>query len=261
MLAALPAALAVPDQLSLVYQPRIDIKSGACVIAEALLRWKHPTLGDISPGEFIPLVEQTDFARPVTDWVLDAALSQLAAWKKQGLEMRVSVNVFASNLEEEDFVARLGDALSRHQVEPEMLELEFTEGALIRRRVRVLQHLEAIRALGVASAIDDFGTGYSSFSYLQNIPAQIIKIDRTFMRAIDSEDRDRTPVKAMIAMAHQLDYRVVAEGVETQDVYDFLAAAGCDEAQGYLIARPLPAGSFRKWIAAKGRQDAATRAA
>lgn len=261
VLAALPAAIAAPGQLSLVYQPRVDIKSGACVIAEALLRWKHPTLGDISPAEFIPLVEQTAFARPVTDWVLDAALSQAAAWKEQGLELRLSVNVFASNLEEEDFAARLGDALGRHQIKPEMLELEFTEGALIRRRVRVLQHLEAIRALGVASAIDDFGTGYSSFSYLQNIPAQIIKIDRSFMAAIESEDRDRTLVKAMIAMAHQLDYRVVAEGVETQEVYDFLAAAGCDEAQGYLISRPLPAGTYREWMAAKGRQAAATRAA
>ena len=261
LLAALPAALAAPDQLSLVYQPRIDIPSGACGIAEALLRWTHPTLGEISPGEFIPLVEQTAFARQVTDWVLDAALSQAVAWKERGLEMRLSVNVFASNLEEEDFVTRLSEALGRHQIKPQMLELEFTEGALIRRRVRVLQHLQAIRALGVASAIDDFGTGYSSFSYLQKIPAQIIKIDRSFMAAIDSEDRDRTLVKAMIAMAHQLDYRVVAEGVETQEVYDFLAAAGCDEAQGYLIARPLPAESFRKWMAAKGRQAAATCAA
>jgi EAL domain-containing protein (putative c-di-GMP-specific phosphodiesterase class I) len=141
-----------------------------------------------------------------------------------------------------------------------MLELEFTEGALIRRRARVLEQLIAIRAVGVTCAIDDFGTGYSSFAYLQNIPADVIKIDRSFMGGLERE-RDQKLVRAMITMAHELNYRVVAEGVETQEAYEFLVQSGCDEIQGYLISRPLSPSGFGKWLAAKGRSGGEERAA
>ncbi len=228
--------------------------------AEALLRWDHPSLGDISPGEFIPLVEQTALARPVTEWVLETALAQVAAWKSAGFEHGVSINVFAANLEEEDFAWRLREALDRHGVSPSMVELEFTEGALIRHRARVLEQLIDIRAVGVTCAIDDFGTGYSSFAYLQNIPADVIKIDRSFMVALERE-RDQKLVRAMITMAHELNYRVVAEGVETQEAYEFLVKSGCDEIQGYLISRPLSPSGFGKWLSAKGRPSGEERAA
>jgi EAL domain-containing protein (putative c-di-GMP-specific phosphodiesterase class I) len=253
-------ALAAREQLSLVYQPRIDVKTGSCVSAEALLRWHHPSLGSISPSEFIPLVEQTALARPVTDFVLETALAQAAAWKSEGFELGISINVFAANLEEEDFAWRLREALDRHGVSPSMVELEFTEGALIRRRARVLEQLIDIRAVGVTCAIDDFGTGYSSFAYLQNIPADVIKIDRSFMGGLERE-RDQKLVRAMITMSHELNYRVVAEGVETQEAYEFLAKSGCDEIQGYLISRPLSPSGFGKWLSAKLRSGGEERAA
>jgi EAL domain-containing protein (putative c-di-GMP-specific phosphodiesterase class I)/GGDEF domain-containing protein len=260
LLVGMREALAAPDQLSLVWQPRVDLKAGACVSAEALLRWRHPNFGCIAASEFIPLIEQTALARPVTDWVLDNALAQAASWREEGLGHGFSINISAANLEEEDFAQRLKDALDRHGVPPDVLELEFTESALIHHRARVLAQLAAIEAIGVRCAIDDFGTGYSSFSYLQDIPAQVVKIDRSFMRALERE-RDRRLLRAMIAMAHELDYRVVAEGVETRKAYAFLAQSGCDEAQGYFISRPLSAAAFGKWLAGRPRIGHETRAA
>jgi EAL domain-containing protein (putative c-di-GMP-specific phosphodiesterase class I)/GGDEF domain-containing protein len=250
LLVGIREALIAPNQLSLVFQPRIDVGTGACAGAEALLRWSHPVLGNISPAEFIPLVEQTALAGQLTDWVLDAALWQVTIWRSEGVDIPVSINISGANLEEEDFVQRLTDGLERHHLPATAIELEFTESALIRMRRRVFEHLKEIKALGITCAIDDFGTGYSSFSYLQNIPADVVKIDRSFMAAIDSLERDQILVKAMIDMAHDLKYRVVAEGVETQEAYDFLAQAGCDEVQGYHISRPLSAGDFREWFAA-----------
>jgi EAL domain-containing protein (putative c-di-GMP-specific phosphodiesterase class I)/GGDEF domain-containing protein len=250
LLVGIREALIAPNQLSLVYQPRIDVRTGACAGAEALLRWCHPTMGNIPPGEFIPLLEQTAFAGELTDWVMDAALWQVTMWRGEGVTVPVSINISGANLEEEDFVQRLKDGLERHNLPPTAIQLEFTESALIRMRRRVFEHLKDIKALGVTCAIDDFGTGYSSFSYLQNIPADIVKIDRSFMAAIDSLERDQILVRAMIDMAHDLKYRVVAEGVETQEAYDFLAEAGCDEVQGYHISRPLAANDFRDWLAA-----------
>jgi EAL domain-containing protein (putative c-di-GMP-specific phosphodiesterase class I)/GGDEF domain-containing protein len=250
LLVGIREALIAPNQLSLVYQPRIDVRTGACAGAEALLRWYHPTMGNISPGEFIPLIEQTALAGELTDWVMDAALWQVTMWRGEGVRVPVSINISGANLEEEDFVQRLKQGLERHDLPPTAIQLEFTESALIRMRRRVFERLKDIKALGITCAIDDFGTGYSSFSYLQNIPADIVKIDRSFIAAIDSLERDQILVRAMIDMAHDLKYRVVAEGVETQEAYDFLAEAGCDEVQGYHISRPLTANDFRDWLAA-----------
>lgn len=248
LLAALRDALEEGDQLSLVYQPRVDIRSGACRSAEALLRWNHPVLGSVSPAEFIPLVEQTALARPVTAWVVDAAFRQVAAWRATGIALRVSINISATNFEEDDFAERLGEALRLHGLEGADIELEFTESALIRNRARVLEQLEAVRAMGFSTAIDDFGTGYSSFSYLQDIPADVVKIDRSFMRAMAGEERGRTLVQTMIAMAHDLGYTAVAEGVETPEMEQILTQAGCDELQGYLISRPVSPTALARWL-------------
>ncbi len=260
LLVGIREALVAPNQLSLVYQPRIDVSTGACAGAEALLRWCHPTMGNIPPGEFIPLLEQTALAGALTDWVMGAALWQITLWRGEGVTVPVSVNISGANLEEEDFVERLKQGLARHNLPPTAIQLEFTESALIRMRRRVFEHLKDIKALGITCAIDDFGTGYSSFSYLQNIPVDIVKIDRSFMAALESIERDQILVRAMIDMAHDLKYRVVAEGVETQEAYDFLAEAGCDEVQGYHISRPLTANDFRDWLVAPkplGRRSAA----
>jgi EAL domain-containing protein (putative c-di-GMP-specific phosphodiesterase class I) len=241
-------ALAQPDELSLVYQPRLDFVSGRCIGAEALLRWQHPRFGNVPPGEFIPLVEQTALARPVTEWVLNAAIGQTARWRRAGYRQKISINVSALNLEEEDFADRLGTLLAQHDVPPAAIELEFTESALARDNARVVSQLNALKRTGIDIAIDDFGTGYSSLSYLQQIPANILKIDRSFVRSLTTSEHDQKLVRAMIAMAHDLGYRVVAEGIETKDAYDLLASWKCDEAQGYYIARPLLLPDMQGWL-------------
>lgn len=251
LLDGLAIALETPGQLSLHFQPRIDMNSGRCEGAEALLRWNHPVLGNVAPGEFIPLAEATELARPLTQWVLDAALRQAAVWQQAGLAIKISVNVSPANLEEVDFHERLDYALRRHGVPAAALEIEFTESGLIRNQARILANLAAIRAMGIVCAIDDFGTGYSSFAYLKDIPAQIIKIDQSFIRSLVPGGPDIALVRGMISMAHELGLRVVAEGVETQPAYDFLLSAGCDEAQGYLISRPVPPDLFVAWLHAR----------
>jgi EAL domain-containing protein (putative c-di-GMP-specific phosphodiesterase class I) len=250
LIAGLREALKDPGQLTLVYQPTVNLRSGECDGAEALLRWQHPVLGNISPAEFIPLAEQTELAKPLTALVIDTALEQSAAWQRDGVQLRVSVNVSAVNLEEETFASAVGAALSRHGVPPSRFKVEFTESALITHRALVLKNLSNLRDAGIACAIDDFGTGYSSFSYLQDIPADTIKIDRSFIQRIECGPRDRNLVSNIIKMASELGFRVVAEGVETRKVYDFLCETQCSAVQGYLISRPLPANEFLAWLAA-----------
>jgi EAL domain-containing protein (putative c-di-GMP-specific phosphodiesterase class I)/GGDEF domain-containing protein len=250
LIAALREALQEQGQLSLVYQPTVNLRSGECDGAEALLRWKHPVLGSISPAEFIPLAEQTELAKPLTALVIDTALEQSAAWHRDGVQLRVSVNVSAVNLEEETFACAVIAALNRHGVLPSRLNIEFTESALITHRGLVLKNLGKLRDAGVGCAIDDFGTGYSSFSYLQDIPADTIKIDRSFIQRIEHGSRDRSLVTNMIKMASELGFRVVAEGVETRKEYDFLRETQCSAVQGYLISPPLPADEFMTWLAA-----------
>ncbi len=242
------AALAASDQLRLVYQPRIDLASGACTGAEALLRWRHPTLGEVSPGEFIPLIEQTTMAWATTNWVLETALKQLAAWRASGLKLRLSVNLSATNLLEGEVVERVARRLAQYQLPPGCLELELTETAVMQDAGQALERLEALAALGVHLAIDDFGTGYSSLSYLQRLPAHVVKIDQSFLHDITADERKRALVTTMIGLSHDLGYRVVAEGVETREALDLVEASGCDEAQGFLFARPMPAEHFVAWL-------------
>jgi len=261
LLSGMRDALIAPGQLRLVYQPRIDIATGRCVSAEALLRWSHPRLGNVPPDEFIPLVERTALIGPLTDWVIEAALSQITAWRDRNIDLPVSVNVSVTNLEEEDFADRLRSALAQHGLPPKVIEIEFTESALIRYRGRVLRQLSHIQALGVTCTIDDFGSGYSSFSYLQDLPAEVIKIDRSFVPPRDWMPRDRTVLKAMVTMAHELNYRVVAEGVETQEALDRVSEAGCEEAQGYFIARPLEVPALEEWLGTHAVAVCGTQAA
>jgi EAL domain-containing protein (putative c-di-GMP-specific phosphodiesterase class I)/GGDEF domain-containing protein len=233
-------ALESPDQLRLVYQPRIDLRSGQCVSVEALLRWSHPELGPVPPGEFMPIVEQTSMAAPVTAWVIDAALRQLAVWRGEGTLLGMSVNVAAPNLLEPGFAAMVKELLVRHRIPAHWLELEVTESAAMENEGVAHACLHALKRGGIRIAIDDFGTGYSSLSYLQTIPAHAVKIDQSFVRTMDSDERKRALVSTMIKLSHDLGYRVVAEGVETETSRAFLRSQGCDEAQGYLFARPMP---------------------
>jgi EAL domain-containing protein (putative c-di-GMP-specific phosphodiesterase class I)/GGDEF domain-containing protein len=251
VLSAIGASLAAGDGLSLVYQPRVDLATQRCVAAEALLRWHHPSLGDVPPGEFIPLVEGTGLTRPLTEWVMNAAVSGCAAWRRDGRPARISINASARNLEESDFADRMALALQRHQVPAEAIELEFTENAVLGDSRRVREQLVALTEIGVSIAIDDFGTGYSNLSNLRQLPVSVLKIDRSFIGALGESERDRRLVRTMIAMAHDLGYRVVAEGVETREACDLLASWDCDEAQGFVFARPMPSSAMTHWIGAR----------
>jgi len=255
--AALGHAAGSPGaQLRLVFQPKIDLASGACIGAEALLRWTHPAFGEVSPGEFIPIIERTSMVRATTDWVLESAMRQLAQWRAGGLELQLAVNVSAANLLEPDFCERIVGGLRGHGLPPSSLSLEITESALMKNPKLAQATLRALDAAGVRLAIDDFGTGYSSLAYLQSLPAQVVKIDQSFIRGIEGDERKRALVSAMIKLSHDLGHRVVAEGVETLDVVDVLRDVDCDEAQGYLYARPLAPGAFEQWLAGQGSEVA-----
>jgi len=245
------AALEDDSQLRLVFQPKIELTTGRCVGAEALLRWRHPTLGEISPGEFIPVIEQTSLARATTRWVLERALRQLSTWQRAGLVTQLAVNVSAVNLLEPDFCAHVLARLRAHGLAPDALAIEITESALMSNRALAAATLEALTAGGVQLAIDDFGTGYSSLAYLQSVPAQVIKIDQSFVTDLDTDERKRALVATVIKLSHDLGQLVVAEGVETAPVASFLAGAGCDQVQGYLYARPMAPGEFEEWICAE----------
>ncbi|SDF97004.1 MULTISPECIES: EAL domain-containing protein [unclassified Duganella] len=238
------AALQSRDQLRLVFQPRIDVASGECIGAEALLRWIHPTLGAIGPAEFIPIVERSGLAQATTAWVLEEALRHQQAWRHAGLALQVSVNVSAANLTENGFAASVAACLARHHLPADCLELEITESAIMEQPVKAHATLAEIAALGVGLAIDDFGTGYSSLSYLQKMPADVVKIDQSFIRNLERDTRQQALVTAMITLSQDLGHRVVAEGVESDAVLAFLRHAGCEEAQGYLFAAPLEAADF-----------------
>ncbi|SEQ13912.1 MULTISPECIES: sensor domain-containing phosphodiesterase [Pseudomonas] len=251
LLSALTIALQADDQLRLYFQPKIQLATSECTSVEALLRWRHPTLGDISPGEFIPLAEKTFLIRSVSLWVLKAAVKQAKAWQQQGLNLTVAINVSAADLDDEVFTDTLTALLREYDLPAQRLEVEFTEGALIRQTEVVQRQLERIHDLGIVIAIDDFGTGYSNWSYLRDIPASVVKLDQSFIRNTLRQEKDKRIVKAMIKLAKEMDYRVVAEGIETEEIYKLMRNWGCDEGQGYLMARPMPALALLEWLESK----------
>lgn len=236
------------DDLHLVYQPQVDLATGACVGVEALIRWREPELGAVSPGEFIPLVERTPAARALTDRVLLDAVNQAAAWRRAGMELRIAINIAAINLEEADFSERLMAYLRAARVPVQAIELELTESGLIDNGPAARDQFQALVASGFRVAIDDFGTGYSSLAYVQELAAQVVKIDRSFIDGLEQDPRRRSLARSMIGMAHDLGYNVVAEGVETAATYRALQELGCDEAQGFFIARPMTPEALEAWL-------------
>ncbi|WP_263146293.1 bifunctional diguanylate cyclase/phosphodiesterase [Pseudomonas sp. RIT-PI-AD] len=252
LLNALPSALNGEDQLSLHYQPKVDLRTGECTSVEALLRWTHPTLGEISPMEFIPLAEKTALIRPVSLWVLTQGMRQLADWQRLGWRFGLSLNMSALDLEDGVFVDHLFLLLEVFAVDVEGLELELTESTLMKRPDMVKAQLERLVAHGVRLAIDDFGTGYSNWAYLREIAATTLKLDQSFARGLDASERDKQIVQAMIQLARSLGYRIVAEGIESEAIYRMLSEWGCDEGQGYHIARPMTAVALLNWFAARG---------
>ena len=253
ILAALAEALTAPDQLSLRYQPRVHLASGVCVGVEALLRWRHPVLGDIPPAEFVPLAEKTALMARVTQWVLEHALRQAAEWQRAGHRFTLSINVSATDLDQSDFVAAVAALIEREGLDATLLEIEFTESAMSTRQERLGDALAGLRTRGLQIAIDDFGAGYSNFGYLKRFPATTLKIDQSFIRTLLTDERDSTIVPSMIALGHALGHRVVGEGIESKEIQDLLSDWGCDEGQGYWISMPLVADELERWLQERAR--------
>lgn len=248
LLTELPAALASQEQLYLVFQPQVDLRTRSCVSVEALLRWQHPMLGFVSPVELIEAAEKTALIQRLTDWVLDAAMAQCAQWREMGLDLRVAVNLSAYDLADDHIVERVAQRLRRHDLPGENLELEFTESTLIDDLDASLPKLRHLHMLGVSTAIDDFGTGYCNLSYLQKLNASRVKIDRRFVQNLEYDTRGQTLTRAIVNLAHDLGYELVAEGIENQTTLALMSQWGCEQAQGYLFSRPLAPDELVAWI-------------
>jgi diguanylate cyclase (GGDEF)-like protein len=234
-------------QLSLVFQPKIDIASGSLTGAEALLRWEHPKYGFVSPDRFIPVAETGDLMGELTHWVAHEALRQIRAFREAGIGLAVSINVSAHNMVDAQFPQQMRSLLRDSGVEAEALRLEITETVLMTDPERASEVIAELSELGFALDIDDFGTGYSSLAYLRRLPLTALKIDRTFVQELPSHKQDEVIVRSTVGMAHGLNLQAIAEGVEDRQTLDMLRQLGCDQAQGYFISRPLPAGDFRDW--------------
>ncbi len=240
-------------ELHLAYQPQVDAGSGRVVGAEALLRWQHPRLGNVPPLRFIPLAEESGMIGPIGEWVLREACAQAQRWRAAGLgELRIAVNVSARQFHALDLPERVGGILDETGLPAHLLELELTETMLMGNIERTEEMLHRLKHLGVELALDDFGTGYSSFAYLRRFPIDTLKIDQSFVNGMVSGSDAESIVSAIIAMAHSLRMRVVAEGVETAQQQRQLFQHGCDQMQGYLFGRPLPADAFAELAGAGG---------
>ncbi|CAN7617002.1 EAL domain-containing protein [Rhizobium sp. LjRoot254] len=235
------------SELILEYQPQIDLRTGEIFAAEALLRWNHPAMGRISPAEFIPLAEETGLIVPIGDWVITEACRQNKAWQDAGLSpISVCVNVSARQFWDKNLVALVRHALKTSKLAANFLELELTESLIMQDIGQAINTMSELQSLGVQLSIDDFGTGYSSLSALKNFPVTRLKIDKSFINDLASNESDRTVASAIILLGQKLNLRVIAEGVETKEQMQFLHDNNCDEMQGYLFSKPVSAAEFQK---------------
>ncbi|EAQ97694.1 putative bifunctional diguanylate cyclase/phosphodiesterase [Congregibacter litoralis] len=237
------------QEFRLFYQPKVHLPSGELLGAEALIRWEHPERGLLKPAEFLPDVETSPLSVEIGDWVIAEALSQMNEWLETGLRVPVSVNVGAMQLQAPDFTEKLTLALARHEaLDPSCLELEILETRALADLEATSRIMKACRRLGVRMALDDFGTGYSSLRYLKFLPAEVLKIDQSFVKGMLSDRDDKTIVMAIIGLGETFDREVIAEGVETAEHARELLRLGCGRAQGYAIAHPIPASDFAAWV-------------
>jgi diguanylate cyclase (GGDEF)-like protein len=230
--------------LELLYQPKVDVQTGNIIGAEALLRWNHPERGNIKPDEFIPLAEQTGLIKPLTSWVLDEAAEQCMEWREVWPDFNMSINLSVHNLHDVALLTQVREMVSQNNLLPSSITMEITEGDIMTDPIRAKEILESLSMLGVTLSIDDFGTGYSSLSYLKQLPVEEIKIDKSFVLEMMSDENDAVIVKATIDLAHNLGLKIVAEGVKDQKTWDRLRSLNCDIAQGYFISKPITADEF-----------------
>ena len=236
------------SQLRAYYQPKLDLATNRVIGAEALVRWRHPDRGLLSPAEFMPYAEQTGYIRVVTRWMLAVVLRQCGAWAAAGTPLQVAVNLSARDLERQDLVRAVEDLLRTHNVPPHLVCLEITESTFMQDPDRALELLDKLNALGVRLSIDDFGTGFSSLGYMKRLPVHELKIDATFVQGMATSEKDVSIVRSTIQLAHNLGLKVVAEGVEDERCLERLRALGCDEAQGYLLGRPMRRSAFETFL-------------
>ncbi len=229
------------DRLELYYQPQLDLHNNRIYGVEALLRWDHEIQGQIPPDQFIYIAENSELIQPLTRWVLKQSMMQWRIWKDQGVDIHLSINISARNLNDSKLARKLDELIKLYQVTKENIKLEFTESALMANPDAVLDLMQDENLNGISYSIDDFGTGYSSLSYLKNLPVNEVKIDKSFVRLMDSNDDDESIVNSVIDLAHNLGHKVVAEGVETDSVMCMLKKRGCDSVQGYLLSHPVSA--------------------
>jgi EAL domain-containing protein (putative c-di-GMP-specific phosphodiesterase class I) len=242
------------DEFFLVFQPQVEIRTGRACGVEALLRWRDPDRGVILPTEFIPIAEESGMIQALGARVLRDACRQVMIWHRQDMLLRLSVNLSVQQLQHENWLTTVGDALAASGLPPHYLDLEITESVIITHPEKAVATLMKLKQMGVSITVDDFGTGYSSLSYLARLPIQGIKIDQRFVHGLEQNSNDEAITQAIIALAHSLGLRCIAEGVETAAQLDFLRSHGCEEAQGYLFAQPLPEAEFRAWW--RTREDA-----
>ncbi|MGR2708235.1 hypothetical protein B7453_11160 [Pseudomonas sp. IB20] len=236
-------------QFTVHYQPKVELLGGQICALEALLRWERPGYGAVSPAVFVPVLESLGLIVPVGRWVIETVCQQIAVWQRSLVgAVEVSVNVSGHQLIEGDLIADIVQILAGTGVEAHWLEVELTESSLMENTHHTITSLQRLRAMGVKIAIDDFGTGYSSLAYLRRFPIDTLKIDIAFIREVTTNPQDAAITRTIIELAHSLDLRVVAEGVETQEQLAFLKAAGCDQIQGYLFSRPLPAATLERLL-------------
>jgi diguanylate cyclase (GGDEF)-like protein len=236
------------DELDLYYQPKLAIGSACVVAAEALVRWHHPQRGFVPPGQFIPFAESTGYIRAISTWVLERAIRQAGEWRRAGHNLQISINLSTKDLLNRELPDMLSAALARHAVPAAAICLEITESGFMEDPDHVLKVLNRLSNLGVSLSIDDYGTGYSSLTYLMRLPVSELKIDRSFIGKLGSDQALETIVRSTVDLGHRLGLKVVAEGVEDPESLDVLAALGCDSVQGYLISPPLPAADFEIWL-------------
>jgi diguanylate cyclase (GGDEF)-like protein/PAS domain S-box-containing protein len=241
-------------ELVLYYQPKAVLADGEVHAVEALLRWNHPVRGLVPPDDFIPMVQQTGLIKPLTLYVIDEALRQCRSWQDDGLRLAIAVNLSARNLVDAEFPTQVAGLLERWNVEPALLEFEITESAMLADPTRTKLILEHLSAMGIRLSIDDFGTGYSSLAYLKRLPVSEIKVDRSFVMNMDENEDDATIVRSTIDLGRNLGLDVVAEGVESEQVWNRLKALGCTAAQGYYLSRAVPAPELQAWLVKRRRR-------
>src|SRR6185437_14974464 len=236
------------DSLTLVYQPKVAMATKSVKSVEALVRWTHPQLGSVSPGEFVPLAERTGNSRDLTSWVLKAAIRQMREWQREGIEMEVAVNLSAPDILDPGLGDEILELLQKYRIAASSLVLEITESAVMRDPQLAARHMQLLRIAGVRFSIDDFGTGHSSLAQLSRLPVDELKIDRSFITHARLGSDEATIITSTIGLGHSMGLSVVAEGIEETEAWSLLRQLGCDFAQGYLISKPLPANDVESFV-------------